>query len=94
VKNSRPIILDDTPDNYRPTVQVIDNFVRNHKLGLIAETKVGQGKLLICAIDLLGHQDKPAARQLLYSLLRYLDSAAFTPRPELDAELLKKLFPG
>jgi len=94
VKNSRPIILDDTPDNYRPTVQVIDNFERNHKLGLIAETKVGKGKMLICAIDLLGHQDKPEARQLLYSLLRYLDSAAFAPQAELDGELLIKLLPG
>jgi len=94
VKNSRPIMFDDTPDSYRPTVQVIDNFGRNHKLGLIAETKVGQAKLLICAINLLGHQDKPEARQLLYSLLRYLDSAAFAPQAELDAELLKKLLPG
>jgi len=94
VKNSRPIILDDTPDNYRPTVQVIDNFVRNHKLGLIAETKVGKGKMLICAIDLLGNQDKPEARQLLYSLLRYIDSGAFAPKAELDVELLKKLLPG
>jgi hypothetical protein len=94
VKNSRPIILDETPDGYRPTVQVIDNFERNHKLGLIAETKVGPGKLLICVIDLLGHQDKPEARQLLCSLLRYLDSAAFAPREELDSALLKKLFPG
>jgi hypothetical protein len=91
VKNSRPIILDDTPHDYRPTVQVIDNFERNHKLGLIAETKVGQGKLLICVIDLLGHQDRPAARQLLHSLLRYVDSAAFAPQAELDAELLRKL---
>jgi len=94
VKNSRPIILDDTPDEYRPIVQVVDNFVTNHKLGLIAETKVGKGKLLICAIDLLGHQDKPEARQLLHSLLRYVTSASFVPQAELDGELLKKLLPG
>ena len=94
VKNARPIIFDDTPDSYRPIVQVIDNFERNHKLGLIAETKVGKGGMLICAIDLLGHQDKPEARQLLHSLLRYLDSRAFTPKAELDGELLKKLLPG
>jgi hypothetical protein len=94
VKNSRPIMFDDTPANYRPTVQVIDNFVTNHKLGLIAETKVGKGRMMICAIDLLGHQDKPEARQLMHSLLRYLDSAAFAPKVELDAELLKKLLPG
>jgi len=94
VKNSRPIILDDTPYNYRPTVQVIDNFVRNHKLGLIAETKVDKGKMLICTIDLLGHQDKPEARQILHSLLKYLGSATFAPQAELDAELLQKLLPG
>jgi hypothetical protein len=94
VKNSRPIMFDDTPDSYRPMVQVIDNFVSNHKLGLIAETKVGKGKMLICAIDLPGHQDKPEARQLLHSLLRYLDSPAFAPGAELDAGLLKALLPG
>ncbi|MHC4439757.1 MAG: hypothetical protein ACYS3S_20560 [Planctomycetota bacterium] len=94
VKNSRPIQFDDTPDDYRPMVQVIDNFVRNSKLGLIAETKVGKGKMLICAIDLLGHQDKPEARQLLHSLLQYAGSRKFAPRAEIDAELLKKLLPG
>ncbi len=93
VKNSRPIVLDDAPDGYRPMVQVIDNFVRNHKLGLIAETKVGRGKMLICAVDLLGQRDKPAARQLLHSLLAYLDSAAFVPKAELDAKLLNELLP-
>ena len=93
VKNSRPIILDDTPAGYRPIVQAIDNFERNHKLGLIFETRVGRGKMLACAIDLLGHQDKPEARQLLHSLLQCIDSAAFAPQAELDADLLKKLFP-
>jgi len=94
VKNSRPIILDDTPAGYRPTLQAIDNFERNHKLGLIFETRVGRGKLLVCAIDLLGHQDKPEARQLLHSLLRYLDSAAFAPQAELEVTVLKKLLAG
>jgi hypothetical protein len=94
VKNSRPIILDDTPAGYCPIVQVIDNFQRNHKLGLIAETKVGKGGMLICVIDLPGHQDKAEARQLLHSLLTYIDSAAFDPKAELDGKLLKKLLPG
>ncbi|MBN1615316.1 MAG: beta-galactosidase [Deltaproteobacteria bacterium] len=93
VKNSRPIILDDTPADYRPIIHIIDNFARNHKLGLLFETRFGNGKLLVCAIDLLTHQDKPEARQLLHSLLRYADSAAFAPKTELDAELLKKLLP-
>lgn len=47
--------------------------------------------MLICAIDLLGHQDKPEARQMLHSLLRYLDSPDFAPEVELDFDLLKRL---
>lgn len=93
MKNSHPIAYDRSPDNYRPIVQVIDNFARNHKHGLIAETKVGKGSMLICSIDLLGHQDKPEARQLLHGLLRYLESPAFTPKNELDSTLLNKLLP-
>ena len=93
VKNSRPIQFDDTSDDYRPLVQVIDNFVRNSKLGLIAETKVGKGRLLICAIDLPGHQDKPEARQLLHSLLQYAGSRRFAPKTEIDTDLLEKLLP-
>jgi len=92
VKNSRPVILDETPATYRPLVQVIDNFARNHKLGLVFETKVGRGALLVCAIDLPGHQDKPEARQLLHSLLKYAASDRFAPKSELEADLLKKLF--
>jgi hypothetical protein len=94
VKNSRPIMFDETPADYRPLVQVIGNFVTNHKLGLIAETKVGPGKLLICASDLPALQNYPEARQLLHSLLQYVDSPAFAPRAELGGELLKKLLPG
>jgi len=73
---------------------MIDNFVRNSKLGLITETKVGKGKMLICAVDLLGHQDKPEARQLLHSLLQYAESKNFTPKSEIKSQLLNKLFPN
>jgi hypothetical protein len=93
VINSRPIAYDGTPNDFHPTVQVIDNFDRNHKLGLIAETRVGKGSMLICAIDLQAHQDKPEARQMLHSLLRYMDSPDFAPKHELDAGLLGKLLP-
>ncbi len=94
VKNSRPVVFDDAPAGFRPTVQVIDNFVRNHKLGLIAETKVGKGVMLICSIDLPALQDRPEARQLLYSLFKYLASDACAPEAQLEVGLLEKLFPG
>ena len=93
VKNSRPVILDETPADYRPIIHVIDNFARNHKLGLLFEAKVGNGKLLVCASDLPALQQYPEARQLLHSLLLYADSPAFVPKLEWNAELLQKLLP-
>jgi hypothetical protein len=84
VKNSRPIILDETPADYRPIIHVIDNFARNHKLGLLFETRVGPGRLLVCASDLPALQAHPEARQLMHSLLRYAGSDRFQPKPALD----------
>ncbi len=92
VKNSRPIILDETPDDFRPIVQTIDNFDRNHKLGLITEMKVGNGSLLVCAIDLMAIQDNPEGRQMLHSLLSYVGSDKFKPSAEIDMTLMVKLF--
>lgn len=91
VKNCKPIILDETPANYKPIIQTIDNFTRNHKLGMIFETKYGKGSLLVCAIDLLNLQDKPEARQLYYSILKYVESEHFSPQVELDRKILNKI---
>ena len=89
--HSRAMILDLTPASYRPIVQVIDNFERNHKLGLVFETQVGQGRLLVCAADLEGQQDRPEPRQLLISLLAYAGSPQFNPTATIPLELLKRL---
>jgi hypothetical protein len=84
LKNSRAIVLDSLPKDYRPLLQVIDNYERLHKLGSIFEVKVGPGKLLICSIDLPALQDKPEARQLLHSLLEYMNSEKFNPAVSVD----------
>ncbi|MGM9759987.1 MAG: glycoside hydrolase family 2 TIM barrel-domain containing protein [Parabacteroides sp.] len=92
VKQSYPLILDALPGEYRPIVQVIDNIERNHKLGLLFEFQVEEGRLLICMSDLLAVQDKPEARQFYYSLLHYLDSSAFHPHTKLSLSDLHQLF--
>lgn len=93
LQNSNSIILDDMPAEFRPVVQLIDNFTRNHKLGNIIEAKTGEGKLLICSIDLEKNLDKrPAARQLKYSLLKYMQSVHFNPKDRLDIKTLKTIF--
>lgn len=92
IKQSYPMILDRLSDDYRPIVQVIDNVERNHKLGLLFEFKVGNGKLLVCMSDLKAVQDKPEARQFYRSILGYMESSAFAPSYSLSAKDLQDLF--
>ena len=92
IKQSYPMVLDRLSDDYRPIVQVIDNVERNHKLGLLFEFKVGNGKLLVCMSDLKAVQDKPEARQFYRSILEYMESPAFAPSYSLSAKDLQDLF--
>jgi hypothetical protein len=91
IKNSRAVALDGTSVSYRPIVQVIDNVSRNHKLGIVFEFRVGQGRLLVCTADLLKLQDLPEAAQLLRSLLAYAGSAEFQPAAAIDLTTLKSI---
>ena len=89
---SKAIILNETPPDFRPIVQVIDNQERNVKLGAIFETRAGPGKLLVCALDLdTDLAKRPAARQLRRSLLDYAAGDKFAPAHELPVELLERL---
>ncbi len=91
--NSTTMNLDDLPVDFRPVVQVIDNFTTNRRLGNMIEAKVGKGRLLMCSIDLERNLDaRPAARQLKYSLLKYMQSGAFDPENELDVSEIGKMF--
>lgn len=91
LKNAHPFILDNTPAQYRPIVQVIDNIERNHKLGLIFEFRVGRGSLLVCMSPLHQLQHYPEARQLYASLLQYMKSDTFTPKTAIPSEELRHL---
>jgi hypothetical protein len=93
LQNSRSVILNDTPANFRSIVEVIDNFARNNKLGNLFEARVKGGSLLVCTIDLPGLAEKdPAAKQLLRSLYAYVGSESFAPSEGLDAAWLDKVF--
>jgi len=94
VMASQPLILDSLLEKGElPTVQVIDNYARCHKLGLIFECRVGSGRLLVCASDLVSLQaDHPEAQALLKSLIDYASSDQFSPSvsasPKAIADLL------
>lgn len=92
IKNSYPFILDHMPVEYRPIVQVIDNIERNHKLGLVFELNVENGKLLVCMADLEAACDTPEGKQFYASVLEYMNSSEFKPSASLSLESLNKLF--
>jgi hypothetical protein len=91
---SQPLILDTIfPKGIHPAVQIIDNYERCHKLGLVFEVKVGAGRLLICMADLNSlASNHPEARQLKESLLAYAASDRFHPAVSVSIDTLRDLF--
>lgn len=89
ITDAKTAILDGT--DIEPIVWVIDNFARNHRLGLIFEAKVGSGSVMFCQSDLL-HKDDIAAKWMLYSLYQYTASERFVPKQVLSLEQIEKLY--
>lgn len=83
VKNSKVLVADSLPP-IEPIVESVDNFANNRRLVSIFETNCGKGKLIVSAMDLLSDSDdKPEVKQLLYSLVSYMNSASFAPKSRL-----------
>lgn len=80
VSHSDCAVLDNTPLDYRPIVQIIDNFERNHKLGLLYEATVGKGKLLVCTSRLSEISYMPEVQAFAASILKYAHSDEFKPK--------------
>jgi len=93
VHKQQVMILDDFPKGFKPIVQPIDTWFLNRKLGLIFEAKAGEGKILVCSADLTSDwENRPAARQLYYSLVRYMHSEKFNPEYQVDYEVIRDIF--
>ncbi len=92
VTHSQAMILDDLPAELRPLIQPIDTWFENRRLGLLVETSVGPGKLMICSID-LGNKlsERPVSRQLLHSILNYMNSPEFNPVHEVEADQISDI---
>lgn len=89
---SKTLNADSLPDK-AIIVRVIDNFVRNQNLTNLFEAKLGAGRLIFCSIDMLSDADKrPQARQLRYSLVKYMNSKDFNPLVDITKEQLSSYF--
>ncbi len=94
LEHSNVMIIDSLPHDLTPIVQVVDNYRRNHRLADVFEANVGNGKLLVCSIDLDNDrtENDAATKQLKYSLQSYVTSGEFSPSKTLEVSELRKLF--
>ncbi|MGM9738343.1 MAG: sugar-binding domain-containing protein [Candidatus Cryptobacteroides sp.] len=77
--NSTTLVVDSLKGG-APIVEMIDNFLKNRRLASLYEGKSGNGKLMIATFDLYNDLDRrPVARQMLYSVLKYMNSPEFNP---------------
>ena len=93
IVKGQAMILNDLPPDFRPIVQVVDDWFTNRRLGLVFEARVSRGSLLVCSVDLENGLDKdPVRRQLRHSLLSYMAGPRFRPRTQLEADQVRSLF--
>lgn len=93
VNKQQVMWLKNFPDSFRPIVQPIDTWFKDRRLGLIFDAKVDNGKLMVCSADISSDlKNRPAARQLLYSLTRYMESKSFNPEYRVPLRTIKELF--
>jgi hypothetical protein len=92
VTHSQVMILDGFPANVKPLIQPIDTWFENRRLALAFESKTAGGKLLVCSIDLKEiSPDRLVSKQLLISVLNYMNSTSFDPQSEIDLSKIKRL---
>ena len=89
---SKTLISDTLPDK-AIIVRVIDNFVRNQSLTNLFEAKLKTGRLVFCSIDIISDlESRPPAKQLRYSLLKYMNSTAFAPEVTITEKQISNYF--
>lgn len=85
--------LTDFPKSFQPIVQPIDTWFINRKLGMLFESKAGNGKIVVCSADIQNNlEERPVARQLRYSILKYMNSHLFHPENDIDLSLIENLY--
>ncbi len=92
MSHSGAINLSQFPAELKPIVRVIDDWFTNRPLCLLFEARVGKGRILVSGIDLTTGLDlRPEAKQLLFSLKKYMTGNKFHPKTSVAPELLQKL---
>ena len=92
MNRSVAVELSEAPAALQPIVQIVPDWNHPRREALLFECEVGQGRLLVCSVDLRTDiHERPAARQLRSSLLRYVGSKSFNPAVKLSKEQIRTL---
>ena len=87
--NSTTLIMDSIVGG-NPIVEMVDNFANNRKLASLFEGSIGLGKLVIASFDLITDLEKrPIAKQMLISILNYMNGPSFKPELIKNPDALK-----
>jgi hypothetical protein len=85
------------PHALQPIVQPIDDWNRNLRLAMLFECSVGKGKLMMTSFNLSdgavgdgATAQRPGARMLRQSILRYMASPGFAPAVQVNAAEMEK----
>ena len=92
------MVLDDLPQELTPIVQPVDTWFRSHKLALLFECAVGNGRLVVASSALTPEMVASGCagvdsvrRQYLYSILEYMKSSDFKPACAVNKEDILRL---
>src|SRR5690606_40439731 len=78
--------------DFEPIVTVIPNFFNNSRMTNLFEATVGNGKLVVCSMDISNDlHERIAAKQLMNSILHYMQSDQFSPTQQLRIEELRNV---
>jgi beta-galactosidase len=93
VRGVRAINMDRLPAEVEAVVWAIDDWNRNYKLGVVFECVVGQGRLLVSAIDVTKpNSPNPVLQQFRNAVIKYARSDCFQPTTAVSREALRSLF--
>lgn len=93
MSHSNAISLVGFEETPQPVVRIIDDWVTNRNLAMLFEVKVGKGSLFVSGVDLVSNlESRPEARQLLFSIKKYMATEAFAPATKASVEHIRSLF--
>lgn len=93
INRAQTMLMDDFPKGFQPIVQPIDTWFLSRKLGMLFEAKVGKGKLLMTSFDLESMPaERPVARALYQSVIRYMKSDDFNPTQAVPVKAVTDIF--